>query len=107
MPAYMLDLSGVCDLHHSSLQRRILNPLIEARDRTCLLMDTSQIQFPLSYSRNSPRSCFRYFIWLFVHHCTGGSTVVPSGLGPTAWMTSCDTCQHLAFVVEQLHLVTG
>ena len=30
----MQDLSCVCDLHHSSQQRRILNPLSEARDRT-------------------------------------------------------------------------
>ena len=33
-----------CDLHHSSQQRRI-NPLSKARDRTCILMDTSQIRF--------------------------------------------------------------
>ena len=28
------DLSHICDLHHSSQQRQILNPLKEARDRT-------------------------------------------------------------------------
>ena len=38
------DLSCVCDLHHSSWQRRILNPLSEARDRTCILMDDSQVR---------------------------------------------------------------
>ena len=38
-------LSHVCDLHHSSEQRRILNPLGEAWDRTCTLRDTSQIHF--------------------------------------------------------------
>ena len=32
------DLSRVCNLHHSSGQRRILNPLREARDRTRNLM---------------------------------------------------------------------
>ena len=37
------DLSLICDLHHSSRQRWILNPLSEARDRTCILMDTSQM----------------------------------------------------------------
>ena len=37
--------SRVCDLRHSSQQHQILNPLIEARDRTCILMDTSQICF--------------------------------------------------------------
>ena len=43
-PAYttataMRDPSRVCDLHHNSGQRRILNPLGEARDRTHVLMD--------------------------------------------------------------------
>ena len=33
-------LSFICDLHHSSWQRQILNPLIEARDQTQVLMDT-------------------------------------------------------------------
>ena len=39
------DLTHVCDLHHSSLQRWILNPLSEARDRTHVLMDTSQVHY--------------------------------------------------------------
>ena len=33
------DLSCVCKLHHSSQQRRILNPLNKARDWICILMD--------------------------------------------------------------------
>ena len=37
------DLSRVCNLHHSSEQRRILNPLSEARDHTCVFMDTGQV----------------------------------------------------------------
>ena len=50
LPAYataaaLRDLSCVCDLHHSSQQCWILNPLGEARDGTCVLMDTSQICF--------------------------------------------------------------
>ena len=32
--------SRICDLHHSSWQCQILNLLSEARDRTCILMDT-------------------------------------------------------------------
>ena len=35
----------VCDLHHSSWQRRILNPLIEARDQTRNFMVPSRIRF--------------------------------------------------------------
>ena len=34
-----------CDLHHSSCQRRILNPLNETRDRICNLMVPSRIHF--------------------------------------------------------------
>ena len=44
----------VCDLHHSSWQHWILNPLSEAGDRTCILMVTSHNSFPLHHSRNSP-----------------------------------------------------
>ena len=32
------DLSHVCDLHHGSRQRQILNPLSEAGDRTLYFM---------------------------------------------------------------------
>ena len=50
LPAYttataMWDPSHVCTLHHSLRQREILNPLSEARDRTCILRVTSQIRF--------------------------------------------------------------
>ena len=41
----MWDLNCVCDLHHSSRQHCILNPLSKARDRTGILMDTSWIRF--------------------------------------------------------------
>ena len=39
------DPSHVCDLHHSSQQRRILNPVREARDRTRNPMVPSWIHF--------------------------------------------------------------
>ena len=47
-PAYttgtvMWDPSCVCDLHHSTGQRQILNPLSKARGWTCILKDASQI----------------------------------------------------------------
>ena len=37
------DPSRICNLHHSSLQYRILNPLSKARDWTYVLMDTSLV----------------------------------------------------------------
>ena len=50
LPAYptatgMPDLSHICNLYHGSQQCRILNPLCEARDGICVLMDASQIHF--------------------------------------------------------------
>ena len=39
------DPSRVCELHLSSRQHRILNPLSEARDRTCNFMVPSLIYF--------------------------------------------------------------
>ena len=39
------DPSHICDLHHNSWQCWILNTMSEARDWTCILMDTSQIRF--------------------------------------------------------------
>ena len=59
LPAYTTatakwDLSHICDLYHSSLQHCILNPwaspgIIWIR----VLIDTSQVGYPLSYDRNS------------------------------------------------------
>ena len=37
------DPSCICNLHHSSRQHQILNPVIKARDRTRILTDTSWI----------------------------------------------------------------
>ena len=39
------DPSCVCDIHCSSWQRPILNPVREARDGPCILMDTSCIRY--------------------------------------------------------------
>ena len=50
------DLNRVCDLHHSSRQCRILNPLSEARDGAPILMDTSWVLNPLSHNGNSLES---------------------------------------------------
>ena len=41
----MKDLSHDCNLYHSSQQHQILNPLSEARHQTCILMDTSQVEY--------------------------------------------------------------
>ena len=50
LPAYTTatatwDPSHICDLHHGSWQRRILNPLSEVRDRSFILMDASWVRY--------------------------------------------------------------
>ena len=57
LPAYttataMLDLSQICDLYQSLWQRRILNPVSKAWDRTRILMDTSRVLNALSHNGN-------------------------------------------------------
>ena len=52
------DPSHVCDLHHSSQQCRIPDPLSEARDRTCILMDTSRIHFHCATKETPELSSF-------------------------------------------------
>ena len=50
LPAYttataMWDLSSICDLHQSSWQCRVLNPLNEAREQSHVPMDTSWVPY--------------------------------------------------------------
>ena len=50
LPAYTTatatqDPSHICNLHHRSQQYWILDPLSKARDRICVLMDTSQVHY--------------------------------------------------------------
>ena len=63
LPAYTTvtatwDPSRVWDLHHSSWQHRILNPLSEVRDRTYNLMVPSRIYFCCTMIRNSRADFF-------------------------------------------------
>ena len=49
LPAYAIatatpDPSCICNLHHSSQQPQILNPLSKARDQTYILINTSQVR---------------------------------------------------------------
>ena len=56
------DPSGVWDLHWSSRQCQILNPLNKARGQTCILMDASRICFCWA-TTGTPSVCdFKYSI---------------------------------------------
>ena len=62
LPAYtkattMQNLSLVCNLHHSSRQCWIFNPLSEARDLTHNLMVPSRIPFPCAMT-GTPQTFF-------------------------------------------------
>ena len=76
----MPDLSYICDLHHSSRQHRIPNPLSGARNRIHILMDTSwvcycwaqqelQKFFPSNQKwrkgvKNGLKELFRTIVWI-------------------------------------------
>ena len=55
------DSSRICDLHHSSQQHQLLNPLSEARDRTYNLMVSSQIHFRCA-TMGTPVLIFRFHV---------------------------------------------
>ena len=87
----MRDPSCLYDLHHSSRQCPIRNPLIEARDRTCSLRDTSQILSPLSCSWNT-QLYFNFFkIVLKIKYFGGGrsSCIVQGTIFSILWWGSC------------------
>ena len=49
------DPSRICNLHHSSQQGLLLNPLSKARYGTLIFMDYSWVHNPLSHSGSSQR----------------------------------------------------
>ena len=59
--------SSICDLHHSSGQCRVLNPLSEARDRTHNLMVPSWIHFCYA-KRGTPRNVILFDTEVFPYY---------------------------------------
>ena len=60
----IMNLSRICDLHHSLQQHWILNLISEARNRICILMDISQVLNSLSQNGIS-LFCFVLFVLRF------------------------------------------
>ena len=69
LPAYTTatatqDPSLICNLHHSSQQCQIPDPLCEATDQACTLTDTSQIRFHRATAGTPELLIFKLFIFL-------------------------------------------
>ena len=106
LPAYSiamatLDLNLICTLHSSLRHRQSLNPLSEARDQTCILMDTSQVHYhwatsllfraaPLAYGSSQARGQIRAVVTSLHHsHSNTGSLTWWAKLGiepASSWM---------------------
>ena len=76
----MPDLSCVCDLHRSSQQWQILNPLSEARDRTCVLMDACQICYCWATAGTLTLDNILIWIFFYIGH-------IPSNYSESVWFT--------------------
>ena len=59
----MQHLRRIYNLHHSSRQCRILNPLSKAGDRTLKLVVPSRIRQPLRHDGNSEKNSFFFFVF--------------------------------------------
>ena len=60
------DPSCICDLHHISWQHWILNPLSKARDWTCVLMDTSQVDYRWAMMGTPSFAYFKIELFVFL-----------------------------------------
>ena len=69
-PQQHWDPSLVWDLHHSSQQRQILNPLSKARNQTLIVVDTSWNRFHYT-TMGTPENSFLLFKLPTLHECYG------------------------------------
>ena len=77
-------LSHIFDLHHSSRQHSILNPLSEARERTCIRMGTRWVRNPSNCNRNAILAAIIY-TKLLLTRVTTAISQVPQTLSFYNW----------------------
>ena len=100
-----------CNLHHSSQQCWILNPLIRARDQTCILIDTSRVHYHWA-TMETLRFILLIYMWKCkihretmtcprAHESTAESESRPSFLslarGFLLLLFLTETCEHVMF----------
>ena len=66
------DPSCICNLHHNAQQCQILNPLSEARDWTCILLDTSWVHNLLRHSETPLYTQFQLHALVSFFSCSLG-----------------------------------
>ena len=84
----MPDLSRVFDLHHSSWQCWILNPLSKARDQTRKLMVPSQICFRCATTGTPEAYLLNYQFALWVKNCGFSIMCVSRWNNTYCWLTT-------------------
>ena len=95
----MPGLSRACDLHHSSRQHWILNPLSEAKDGSSILMDTSWVYYHWA-TTGIPRKV--------IFNCIGiinsSTPHVPKELGRAFFLVHFQDCDASSALTLQLFL---
>ena len=110
----MQDSSCVCNLHHSSRQHHILNPLSVAREQNCILMVTSQINFlwammatpqPLGFWASSTLvPCNKYCPFLH-HNPVSGEALLSTGKQTEIWLSDSNNLETSSYDLTCLPLL--
>ena len=116
------DLSRVFDLHHSSQQHQIFNPLSKARDQTCVLTDTGWVHYrwamtgilPPGFKTKMPQISA---IWICslnirlpivsIYHFPDHSQSHPPGCWPSALSFWASASPCLSFHLFSLHFASS
>ena len=101
MATAMQNPGHICDPHHRSWQCWILNPLSEARDWTCVLMDASQICFHWA-TMGTSILISRYTCWLAQRWVTLASISFSRSWEIDSYWIEAGDEKHLQFYLQNL-----